>query len=643
MKRQGTVYLKMKTLQEARRILQERFPGRMPRSSETIPVLESVGRILAEPVSAAISSPFFHAAAMDGIAVAAEDTFGASETNPMELHVGENAIFVNTGNVIPSGCNAVIMIENVQIVDDRRIVIEAPAFPWQYVRKVGEDIVASEMLFPQRHRVTPVCIGAMISAGVFSLSVKRKPKACIIPTGSELVDWRNVPLENLQPGQVLESNSYMLRYLVEADGGQAERYELLEDDPGRIRQAIEEALEGDFDLAMTIGGSSAGSEDHTRAVVESMGEILVHGVTMMPGKPVVVGEVHGKPVFGMPGYPVSGIVAYEQLVRPLLMRMQGRPEPERDRATVYPTRKIPSKLGVEEFLRVKLGRVGDRIVATPLPRGSGNITTFTEAHGIIRIPNAVEGVGEGEPVQAELLQSRAALDNTVVVVGSHDNTLDVLADELRRRAPDLNLSSSHVGSMGGLMALRRGACHMAGTHLLDPEDGSYNRSFIRKHLSGTPVRRIHLVRRDQGLIVRSGNPKSIHGIEDLIREEVRFVNRQGGSGTRILLDYRLQQLGIDPAAIHGYADEEFTHMSVAVAVLSGTADVGLGILAAARALKLDFIPVVTEEYDLVIAEAHFESGPIRSVLETIRSEAFQKRVRALGGYDVTETGKEQPV
>ncbi|MFP4033488.1 MAG: substrate-binding domain-containing protein, partial [Desulfococcaceae bacterium] len=392
------------------------------------------------------------------------------------------------------------------------------------------------------------------------------------------------------------------------------------------------------DIVATVGGSSAGSEDYTKEVIQELGEILVHGVTIMPGKPVLLGRIEGKPFIGMPGYPVSMIVAFEQFVAPLIHRMLGQPEPQRRRIPAETTRKIPSKLGTEEFLRVKLGRVGDRVVATPLPRGAGSFTTITEADGILRVPAASEGMDAHEIVETELLRPEWELDKTLVAAGSHDNALDVLADALKAAPGGFTLGSSHVGSMGGLMALRRGVCHFAGCHLLDTEDGSYNVSYVDRFLKGTPVRIVHLVMRDQGLMVSPGNPKGVEGIESLTRDDVFFINRQSGSGTRILLDYRLGRLGVDPEQIAGYGDEEFTHMAVAAAVASGTADAGLGIQAAAKALKLDFIPVVTEQYDLIIPEAHFETEGIQTLLEIVRDEEFRKRVEALGGYDMGRSG-----
>ncbi|CAB1072140.1 Molybdopterin molybdenumtransferase (EC / Periplasmic molybdate-binding domain [Olavius algarvensis Delta 1 endosymbiont] len=639
MSKTRNVYLKMKTLPEAREIVRAEFSVAEALGAEQLPVPQAVGRVLAEPVHARTSAPHFNAAAMDGLAVQAQNTFGASESATKELKIGQDAFQVNTGHVMPPETDAVIMIEHVHAVDENHVEIDKPVFPWQNVRKVGEDIVATELLFPQNHVITPYCVGALLTGGIFKAPVKKKPKVLIIPTGSELFDWRNQSLDSFKPGQVLETNSFMLGSLVEKFGGTYTRHDMLVDDPAVIKQVVSEAVSQDYQMILVLGGSSAGSEDYAKSVILELGTVLVHGVTIMPGKPVVIGSVDGKPVFGMPGYPVSAIIAFEQFVRPLLQRMLGQPDAPAQSIEVEPTRKIASKLGVEEFLRVKLGQVGNRVVATPLPRGAGCITSITEADGIIRIPNHIEGIKDNETAAAELLRPVPSIRDTIVVVGSHDNTLDVLADMIKVKHSHLTISSSHVGSMGGLMAVKRGACHLAGSHLLDTEDGSYNVSYVTKYLPGNDVKLVNLVYRDQGLIVGRGNPKGITGIEDLARNDISFINRQPGSGTRILLDYRLNRVGISPADILGYQHEEFTHMAVAVAVLSGTVDAGLGIYAAAKALDLDFIPVVTEQYDLIIPQTYFESENIQLMLETINTSAFKRRVKALGGYSTEKTGE----
>ena len=643
MKRKRNIYLQMKPLAEARDIVRERFAAPDPPRMEVLAAPDAVGRILARPVFARLSAPNFHAAAMDGIAVRAEDTFGASETEPRQLTMGREALGINTGHVLPAEANAVIMIEQVNDLGDGRVEIEAPAFPWQHVRRMGEDIVATELLFPRNHMVSAYCVGALLAGGIFEVEVYRPPRVMIIPTGSELVDWQGNPAIVPEPGQVLETNAYMLGKLVEAAGGAFHRHGIMTDDPKGIEKTVAAAVDDDYDLVLTVGGSSAGSEDYTRSVVEALGEVLVHGVTIMPGKPVLIGAVKGKPVFGVPGYPVSAIIAFEQFVRPLIRRFIGQPDDLPEQVPVQTTRKIPSKLGLEEFLRVKLGQVDGQTVAAPLPRGAGCITTITEADGLLRIPPNTEGLGEGEAAMAELIRPRSALEKTLLIVGSHDNTLDILADEIRRGASGITLSSSHVGSLGGLMAIKRGVCHLAGAHLLDTTDGSYNRSYVRKYLADMDVHLVNLVLRDQGLLIPKGNPKNINGLEDLGRNDLHFINRQGGSGTRILLDYRLKQLGLNPKNISGYMDEEFTHMAVAVAVLSGTADVGLGIQAAARALDLDFIPVVTEQYDLVIPDRFFQMDSLQILMDTIGGERFKRRVRALGGYSTELTGRRMDI
>jgi len=575
---------------------------------------------------------------MDGIAVDAKTTFGANDDAPVTLVPDNNAFWVNTGHAMPEGTNAVIMIEHLNIIDDNNVEIEAPVFPWQHVRKMGEDIVATKLLFPRKHRINSYSLGALLSGGVFKVDVYTQPKVLIIPTGSELKQWHQVnPLE-LKPGDVVESNSSVLSGLCEDHGAVFKIHSMLKDNLENIKKNVETAAQQNYDMICIIGGSSAGSEDFAKPVIASLGEVFVHGVTMMPGKPVMFGKVFDTPIFGIPGYPVSAIVAFELFAGPLLLKMQKLPKREVIKALVKPARKIASKLGQEEFIRVKIGSVDGKLVSSQLPRGSGSITTLTEADGIIRIPRNIEGISEKESIQASLLRPLSSIENTIVITGSHDNTLDLLADQIKKSNGSISISSSHVGSMGGLMAIKKGACHLAGVHLLDPEDGSYNTSYIKKYLKNEKIRLVNLVMRDQGLIVPKGNPKNIHSIEDLKTKNLQFINRQSGSGTRILFDYKLKSLGISPDDIKGYQNDEYTHMSVAVAVLSQRADAGLGIQAAAQALDLDFIPVVTEEYDLVIPDRFYNTKRVQVLLETIKTKDFMDRVISLGGYSTEKTG-----
>jgi len=638
MKRRN-VYLAMKSLAEAKEIFFSRL-GQMRTEPETIDTEQALGRVTAGPVFARLSSPSYHSAAMDGIAVRAQQTYGTSERKPRVLRIGKDALWVNTGQPLPEGFDAVIMVEKVHMLEEDRVEIRSPAYPWQHVRKVGEDIIATQLLLPQNHRIRPVDIGALISGGVFSLKVWQRPIVAIIPTGSELVPYKVFQDKGiLKSGQILEYNSSVLSAMIQEQGGVPRVYGVIRDDRDSIQDAIYRAVASDAHVVIINAGSSAGSRDFTAEAIEKLGEVLVHGVAMMPGKPTILGVIEGKPVIGNPGYAVSSVLSFEQFVAPLLYRLQGIEPPEPKLIRVRLTRDVPSKLGIEEFLRVNIGKVGDKYVATPLPRAAGSITTLTRAEGILRIPELSEGITQSEEVEAELLVDERELLNTVVFIGSHDMTIDVLSDEIRKEGKGIRISSSNVGSLGGLIALKKGTCHFSGSHLLDTETGEYNLSYIRRYLRGVPVAVFHLVKREQGLMVAKGNPKHIKGIEDLVREDILFVNRQSGSGTRVLLDFKLEQAGIDPKRIRGYDHEEFTHMAVAVDVVSGAADCGMGIYAAAKALELDFIPIESEQYDLIVPLDLVDEANIQVILETIRSEPFRERVTTLGGYDASRSGE----
>lgn len=599
---------------------------------------EAVGRTTAAPVYAALSSPHFHTAAMDGFAVRAESTFGAGPDRAMTLKIGRDAWPVNTGRPMPRETDAVIMIENVNFLDEETFEIEQALVPWRNVRRVGEDFVASEMIIPGRHVVTPYEVGALIAGGVLSIEVIQKPRVLLIPTGSELIPPETLAEREIEPGETPEFNTVVLAGLVQQVGGIPVRHSILPDSFEGLKAAIAEGVQSDANLIVVNAGSSAGTEDYTAAAIRELGEVLVHGVAMMPGKPTILGVVEGKPVIGNPGYPVSAIFSFEIFGLPVVEEMLGRPRYHRPQIAAVTARKIPSKLGQEEFFRVKLGKVGGRVVAAPLPRGAGSITTLTRADGILRIPASSEGIDQAADVQVELLRNLSEIDRTLVVIGSHDLTLDVLADELIPH--NVFLSSSHVGSLGGLLALKSRSSHFATSHLLDTDTGVYNWSYIRRYIPDIPVKVFHGVMREQGFIVPKGNPKAIRDFQDLVRDDVVFVNRQAGAGTRVLLDYNLDCLGIDPLSVRGYEVEEYTHTSVAVAVLSGVADVGMGVLAAARALGLDFVPVAVEQYDLVIPIEYLGDEKIQRLLEVIKTTHFKNRVLALGGYGVDKTGEE---
>ncbi|MBU4524799.1 MAG: molybdopterin biosynthesis protein [Desulfomicrobium sp.] len=629
------IYLKTLPVAEALRLTMEALDRDRLVGTETIPAQQACGRVTAQPVYAVCSSPTFHSAAMDGYALKAESTFLAREGRPVLLAKGTQCRPVNTGHPLPEGMDGVLMIEKVVRESDEAIEIETPVFPMQHVRRIGEDIVATELLLPQNRLLSPYDVGGLLSAGIWDVPVREQLRMAFIPTGDEVLDFTTRP--NPKPGQVIESNSQVFAGLAAAQGCLFTRVDPVPDNEEALTAAVREAVSGPHHVVVIGAGSSAGSKDFSRSIIERLGRVLVHGIDLMPGKPSILGVIEGKLVVGAPGYPVSAVVCFEELLIPLLSWLSRKTPPVRQTVEVELARKVPSKLGTEELVRLAIGRVGDKFVATPLGRGAGMLTTLIRAQGMTRIPVESEGAEAASTVRAELLVPAAELDQTLVVVGSHDNILDVLGNEFMGLERPVRIASSHVGSMGGLTALKNRSALMAGTHLFDEDSGDFNFPFFRKYLPGLDVACVNLAIRHQGLIVAKGNPLGITGVGDLARPEVRFINRQRGAGTRILLDYHLRQAGIGPEQVNGYEKEEFTHMAVAVNVLTGTASCGLGIFAAANALGLDFVPLARERYDLAFLP-ELADWKIETALELIRSRAFKERIEALGGYETTLTG-----
>lgn len=636
MRRQRQIYRNLRSLGEAKEIFFNRFRHFLM-EPENVPVREALGRILLGPIKAARSVPAYHAAAMDGVAVRAATTFGALPEDPISLRAGTEAILVNTGDPLPEGTDAVVIIESVESAGNCFEVREA-VWPWQNVRKSGEDIVKGEILLPAHHRICAHDQGALLAAGILSVEVFRRPRVLIIPTGDEIVQPEEAE-DPLPPGSILEVNGQVLASMSVECGAEAVLSQAVPDDPAKIKEAVTSGLAAGYHVILIIAGSSAGTEDYTPSLLGEIGELLVHGVAVMPGKPTLLAAVNDRPVFGIPGYPVSAVIAFREFVRPLLYRIQGVTAPEPDIIEAVVGRKLPSKPGLEEHVRVILGKVTERVVAVPLAGGAGMMTSLVRADGFLRIAPEISGYSEGEKVRVELLTPAQALGNRLLAIGSHDLTIDLLSSLITEKSEGkITISSSNVGSLGGLLAIEKGIAHFAGSHLLDVQTGDYNRPYIRRYLPRTPVTLMTLVHRWQGFMLAKGNPKGIRGIQDLARAEVSFINRQAGSGTRILLDYELQKEHIDPNRISGYRSEEYTHMSVAMAVASGRADVGLGVQAAAQALELDFVPVTRERYDLVIPTSLLEDERLRLLLEIVGSSQFREQVLAMGGYEVEETG-----
>lgn len=602
-------------------------------SQETVRVPDACGRVTARPVYARISAPHYPACAMDGIALAARVTFGASETTPVTLSP-EQFTAVDTGDPLPGGCDAVVMIEEVVGQEDGSVRLYSAAAPWQHVRQIGEDVCAGEMILPSHVTVSPAAIGAMLAGGVLEAEVLRRPAVGVIPTGDELVPPKPDPGQ----GEIPEFNSAIFSAMLSQWNAEAKVYPIVPDRSEEIRAALETAL-AECDIVLLGAGSSAGRDDRSAEVIGTVGGVRFHGVAMRPGKPAVLGYQGAKPVLGVPGYPVSGILVLEEFLKPLIDAWYSAAPAPRPCVEATLAQAVVSGLKYREFIRVRMGKVGGKIVASPLSRGSGIVSSFMKADGILEVPQGVEGCERGSAVSVRLLRPREELEHTLVAIGSHDPLLDEAADLLHRADPSLYMSSAHVGSMGGLMAVRRGEAHIAGTHLLDERDGSYNTAFIKKHFPNGGVRLVECVGRTQGLMLQAGNPKKIRGVGDLASGGVRYVNRQKGSGTRILADYLCRREHLDTGTICGYDREEFTHTAVAAQIASDTADAGMGIYSAARLYGLDFLPICMEQYDLLISDSAWESPMVQRLLEVLQSREFRDRVDALGGYELIRPGR----
>jgi putative molybdopterin biosynthesis protein len=610
-----TRYLTTITLSEALDLIRREFPPVIV--SRSVPLMDSPGRRTAVPVFARYSVPETHLSAMDGIAVRSEDTAGASEQHPVTI---SRAARVNTGNVVPPEFDAVVMIEDVWEEHDHFIVRKAVS-PWQHVRPAGEDIGESEMILPSRHQIRPFELGALAAYGLTEIEVI-SPGVGLIPTGSELVAHGTRPA----PGQVVESNTVMAAAILTSLGARCHRYPMTPDEPGLIRDMVCKGI-AENDILVISAGSSAGTKDYTADIIRERGEVLVHGVAIRPGKPVIIGKIDKKPVIGMPGYPLSAFTVIREIIMPLLAQY-GLPVQKSDLLQAHLTSTIPKDPGTDEFVLLSVGKIDDRYVASPQSRGSGVQMSAVRANAYLHLPSAIEGYEAEEQVPVRLMSPRSSVEDALLVTGSHDPALDYLADLVQER--DVELHSTHLGSMGGLLALKRRHCHAAPMHLLD-EDGDYNTSYLRKLLPGEELVLLCVAGRQQGIVSRDGI-----GLDNLPGR--LFINRQRGSGTRMLLDYELKKRGISPADIPGYEREATTHLAVALAVKTGEADAGMCVYSAAKALGLRFVPVADERYELVLRKRHLDDPRVRALFEVIKSDAFRSRLELLGGYDTTITG-----
>lgn len=594
--------------------------------TEIIPSALSFGRVTSGAVYAKICSPHYNASSMDGIAVYSKDTFGATERNGVIL-TPEKYTPVDTGDPVPEGRDAVIMIEDVIFSPEGDATVYAPARPFMNVRQIGEDICMGDMLVPSFTEISPTLAGALLAGGNTEVEVIKRPVFGIIPTGDEIVS----PTDNPKKGEIIEFNSTVFSSMLTSLGAESKIYPIVPDKKELITKALKEASE-ECDAVLILAGSSAGRDDYTKDIISSLGTVLVHGIAVKPGKPAVLGIIGDTPVTGLPGYPVSAIVIMNEIVKPLTDAYYNRAKGKKKTVKAILGRKVVSSLKYEEFIRVTLGSVDGRLVAVPISGGAGVITSFTKADGILRVAQNLEGINAGDSVEVELLRDIDEIENALIVTGSHDPIIDEIADIMKRSGKGLCLTSTHVGSMGAINALRTKTAHLGACHLLDGETGIYNESFIEKYFPDGGVRLIKGVKRVQGLMVQKGNPLGIRDFSDIVKG--RYLNRQGGSGTRVLCDYLIKKYSLDKDLIEGYFNEEFTHTAVAAGIKNGNADVGLGIYSAAKMYDLDFIPVTDEEYDFIVSEKALENEGVRQFFEILAGDAFRERLEALGGYSI---------
>jgi len=618
-------YLNNLPLDEAKRIYREHlssvgFEG----ETETVRVTDACGRVIKNAAYAVICSPHYNASAMDGIAVNSEITYSASERTPVTL-TPDKYVVVDTGDPIPENCDAVIMVEDLIDRENGNYDIITAHHPWQNVRQVGEDICMGDMIAPSGTTLTPSLCGALLAGGITEIEVYKKPLVGIIPTGDEIVE----PTSNPEKGDIIEFNSTVFKGMLGDFSAESKVYPITPDKKDLIKQAVERALE-ECDIVLVSAGSSAGRDDYTSEIISSLGTVLVHGIAVKPGKPAVLGEANGKPVIGLPGYPVSAIVIMDEIVSEVCSVYYSKSEPKRETVKAVLSKKIVSSLKYSEYVRVSLGRINGTLIASPLARGAGVITSFTKSDGVLVVPQNCEGIESGEEVEIRLHKPMSEIENTLIVTGSHDPLIDEVSDFLAKSGAPFRVCSTHVGSMGAIYAVRDGLAHMGGIHLLDTVTGEYNKSYIEKYIPGGNAVAVKGIGRVQGLMVKKGNPLGIKGFMDI--QSVRYVNRQRGAGTRILCDYLIDKYGLDKDRINGYTNEEFTHTAVAALIAAGNADAGLGIYSAAKMYDLDFIPICNETYEFLVAKDELENPMVKAFLDVLYSEEFKNRLKKMGGY-----------
>ena len=588
-----------------------------PDKKISIPVINSVGRVSATPVYAKYSVPEVNLSAMDGFAVRSRDTVGASDQSPVTI---VDFTQVNTGNIVPPEFDAVIMIEDTWDKGDC-FQIRKSASLWQHIRPAGEDVREGQLVLPEGHRIRPFDIGALATYGIVNVDV-REVNIGLIPTGSELVNLGIRP----GPGQVVESNTIMAQVFLGEMGANCTRYPIARDDPKTIEESLCRAVE-ENDLVLISAGSSAGTRDYTAEVIESVGELLFHGVAMKPGKPAMLGKIDDKPVIGLPGYPLAAQTVLREFAGPLL-KSWGLPEPLYHTFRVQLSGSLVSDLGFDEFIPVSVGHVGNKFFAIPHSRGSGVQMATVKANGFVHIPAFTEGCDSETEIDAVLTTDPGNIERTILLSGAYDPALDELAHLVRDNGIFMQVRSA--GNIGAVLSLRHNSCHAAPLSLPDFSLLPNCRE-IMQLLPLSDLRFVHIATTSLGIASLGG-----YSFENLIT--TRFINRRKGTSARMIFDTILKSRGIDPAQIDGYGHEVETHKAVAEAIRNGFADTGICTSGVAEENGLLFVPLVGEQLELAIRTDLMKEPNISALVSTIRSESFKLSLANKGGYNLSQTG-----
>lgn len=605
---------------------------------QLIDVEDALGRVTAETVVARLSSPNYYAAAIDGLAVASHSTLEASEESPIILDVGASLPFVDTGSPMPAGCDTVVPFYELKLTDERSLEVRRPSAPWRNVRPIGEDLAAGEVILPKGHRVRSLDLSALIAGGIRELLVEGQPRVHVVPLGEALVEPGRLP----SVGQTVDHTSPFLSALATEQGFRARRFPAIPETRDAVTAVMQEQASR-CDLLILCAGHERGTALLATALAEA-GECTLHGVSIRPGHALVLGFIGDTPVLGVSSHPVPAFLGFSLFGLPAFRSLsKGR---AKDDLWPWPVDKARlatgcgSAAGVEEFLRVKMAVVDGERIAVAESGGHGTLMSLVRADGLIRIPAGVRRLEDGTPVEVLRLREETNLTGHLLLLGTHDISYDLIRDRLHDRYPEVRLHTAAVGGRAGLEALQRGHCHGATVHLFDEATGEYNLPFLKQWDWEEPVVVFQLLHRWLGLAVAPGNPLGITGLKDLSRPEVRFVNRQPGSGTRQLIDYHLAQAGVATDAIPGYSLHAHTHMATAAAVKGDTADAGPTISTAARSLGLDFVPCVRERLDLVFPKRFLSLYPLRALLAVLRSEGFREAATGrFHDYDFAEAGE----